>query len=321
MPYFSIQEVADEIRSGLITPTELLAEALERIDQLDGEIKAFVTVMRNEAFKDAEQAELELRTGFNRGPLHGIPVAVKDIIAVKDIRMSAGSKVLEEHIAQEDATVVEQLRRAGAVILGKTNTHEFAYGTVTAPTRNPWDLHRIPGGSSGGNAAAIAADMCLGAVGTDTGGSIRIPAACCGITGLKPTYGRVSCYGVIPLSWSLDHTGPMARSAQDCAILFDAIAKYDPKDPNSVSGPPSRSAAVLIHGAEGRDSLSLQGLTLGLVPDSFVEPLDPEVRQAWQAAMLVLKEEGAQVVAVDLPRPEEDIYRTVQRPEASLTHM
>ncbi len=321
MPYLSIQQASEELRSGLITPTELLAETLERIDQLDSNIHAFITVMRDQAFEEAEKAENEQRTGLFRGPLHGIPIGVKDLIAVKNVRLTAGSKVLADHISQEDATVVEQLRRAGAVIIGKTNTHEFAYGTYTPPTRNPWDLTRIPGGSSGGSAAAVAADMCLGAVGSDTGGSIRIPSACCGITGLKPTYGRVSTYGVIPLSWSLDHVGPMGRNAEDCAILFDAIAKYDPRDPNSVSGPPGKSSATLISGAEGRGPLSLQGIKLGIPSESFVAPLDPEVRAAWHSALFVLQEEGAEVRDIQLQRPELEVYRTIQMPESSLAHM
>jgi aspartyl-tRNA(Asn)/glutamyl-tRNA(Gln) amidotransferase subunit A len=246
---------------------------------------------------------------------------VKDIIAVKGVRTTAGSKVLADHISQEDAMVVEQLRKNGAIIIGKTNTHEFAYGTYTPPTRNPWNQAYIPGGSSGGSAAAVAASMSLGAVGSDTGGSIRIPAACCGVTGLKPTYGRVSCYGVIPLSWTLDHVGPLGRSAEDCAILFDAIAGYDPRDPNSVSGPPSRPTTTLIGGPEGSSALSLQGLTLGVPQEAFVAPLDPEVRTAWRAAVLVLQEEGAAVVDVELPHATMEMYRTIQMPEASLAHM
>jgi aspartyl-tRNA(Asn)/glutamyl-tRNA(Gln) amidotransferase subunit A len=321
MPYLSIQEASEELRSGLITPTELLAETLERIDQLDSKIHAFITVMRDQAFEEAEKAENEQRTGLFRGPLHGIPIGVKDLIAVKNVRLTAGSKVLADHVSQEDATVVEQLRRAGAVIIGKTNTHEFAYGTYTPPTRNPWDLTRIPGGSSGGSAAAVAAGMCPGAIGSDTGGSIRIPSACCGITGLKPTYGRVSTYGVIPLSWSLDHVGPMGRSAEDCAILFDAMAKYDPRDPNSVSRPPDKSSATLISGPEGRGPLSLQGIKLGVLSESFVAPLDPEVRAAWHATLLVLQEEGAEVSDIELRRPAMEVYRTIQMPEASLAHM
>src|SRR5229473_5692878 len=321
MPYLSIQEASEELRSGLITPTELLAETLERIEQLDSKIHAFITVMPDQAFEEAEKAENEQRTGLFRGPLHGIPIGVKDLIAVKNVRLTAGSKVLADHVSQEDATVVEQLRRAGAVIIGKTNTHEFAYGTYTPPTRNPWDLTHIPGGSSGGSAAAVAAGMCLGSIGSDTGGSIRIPSACCGVTGLKPTYGRVSTFGVIPLSWSLDHVGPMGRSAEDCAILFDAIAKYDPRDPNSVSRPPDKSSATLLSGPEGRGPLSLQGITLGVPTESFVAPLDHEVRAAWNAALLVLKEEGAEVIDVDVPFPPMDMYRNIQRPEATLAHM
>jgi aspartyl-tRNA(Asn)/glutamyl-tRNA(Gln) amidotransferase subunit A len=324
MPYTSIRATAEEIHSGVITPSELVAETFERIDELDGEIQAFVTLMRDQAYKDAEQAERELRTGLYRSPLHGVPVAIKDLIAVKGVRTTAGSKVLADNISQEDATVVELLRKAGAIIIGKTWTYEFAYGPYCPPTRNPWNHSRTTGGSSGGSAAAVATAMCPGAIGSDTGGSIRIPSACCGVTGLKPTYGRVSCYGVIPLSWSLDHVGPIARSAEDCAILFDAIAGYDPRDPNSVSGPPiapSRHTATLIGGAEGRSSLSLQGLKLGIPQESFYAPLDPEVRSVWRAALRVLEEEGAVLVDVELMRPTMELYRTVQKPEATLAHV
>ncbi|MFL5589131.1 MAG: amidase [Ktedonobacteraceae bacterium] len=321
MPYTSIREAAEEIHSGIITSAELVMETIERIDEQDSEIQAFITVMREQALKEAEQAERELRTGLYRSQLHGIPIAIKDIIAVKDVRLTAGSKVLADYIASEDAMVVEQLRKSGAIIIGKTATFEFAYGPYSPPARNPWDHTRTTGGSSGGSAAAVVAGMCSGAIGTDTGGSIRIPAACCGVTGLKPTYGRVSCYGVIPLSWSLDHVGPLGRGAEDCGILFDAIAGYDPRDPNSMSGPPGQASATLIGGAEGRSPLSLQGLKIGLPQDSFVGPLDPQVRQAWRAALLVLKEEGAEAVDVELPRPSMDMYRTIQMPEASLAHM
>jgi aspartyl-tRNA(Asn)/glutamyl-tRNA(Gln) amidotransferase subunit A len=324
MPYTSIRQLAEEIHSGLITPTEMVAETLERIDEMDGEIQAFVTVMRDEAYQQAEQAEREMRTGLYRSQLHGMPIAIKDLIAVKGVRTTASSKVLADNISQEDATVVELLRKAGAIIIGKTNTYEFAYGPYAPPTRNPWDHTRTTGGSSGGSAAAVVAGMAPGAIGSDTGGSIRIPSACCGITGLKPTYGRVSCYGVIPLSWSLDHVGPMGRSAEDCAIIFDAIAKYDPRDPNSVSGPPTspnRYTATLIGGVEGRGPLSLQGLKLGVPQEAFVAPLDPQVEQVWRAALRVFEEEGVEIMEVELPRPSMDLYRTIQKPEASLAHM
>jgi aspartyl-tRNA(Asn)/glutamyl-tRNA(Gln) amidotransferase subunit A len=324
MPYTSIRQLAEEIHSGLITPTEMVAETLERIDETDGEIQAFVTVMRDEAYQQAEQAEREMRTGLYRSQLHGVPIAIKDLIAVKGVRTTASSKVLANNISQEDATVVELLKKAGAIIIGKTNTYEFAYGPYAPPTRNPWDHTRTTGGSSGGSAAAVVAGMVPGAIGSDTGGSIRIPSSCCGITGLKPTYGRVSCYGVIPLSWSLDHVGPMGRSAEDCAIIFDAIAKYDPRDPNSVSGPPTtpnRYTATLIGGVEGRGPLSLQGLKLGVPQEAFVAPIDPQVQQAWRAALRVFEEEGVEIIDVELPRPSMDLYRTIQKPEASLAHI
>lgn len=323
MPYTSIREAAEEIHSGIITPTELVLEAIERIDAQENEIQAYITVMREQALIDAEKAERELRIGLYRSPLHGIPIAIKDLIAVKGVQTTAGSKVLANHISHEDAMVVEQLRKNGAIIIGKTWTFEFAYGPYSPPTRNPWDHTRTTGGSSGGSAAAVASGMCLGAIGTDTGGSIRIPSACCGVTGLKPTYGRVSCYGVIPLSWSLDHVGPIGRSAEDCAILFDAIAKYDPRDPNSISGPPlspNRNTTTLISGTEGRGPLSLQGLKLGIPQNSFVDPLDPEIRAAWHAALRVLEEGGAEIINVEIARPTMDLYRTIQKPEATLAH-
>ena len=324
MPYTSIREAAEEIHSGIVTPTELALETLQRIEEQDSTIQAFITVLREQVLQDADQAERELRTGLYRSKLHGIPIAIKDLIAVKGVRTTASSRVLADHISHEDATVVEQLRKAGAILIGKTNTFEFAYGPYAPPTRNPWSLDRTTGGSSGGSAAAVAAGMSLGAIGTDTGGSIRIPASCCGVTGLKPTYGRVSCYGVIPLSWSLDHVGPLGRTAEDCALIFDAIAGYDPRDPNSVSGPPlspGRTTATLINGAEGRGALSLQGLHVGLPRDNFVAPLDPEVRASWRAALHVLEEEGAEIVEVDLPRPTMELYRNIQRPEAALAHI
>ncbi|MBX5456678.1 MAG: amidase [Thermogemmatispora sp.] len=320
MLYRSIRELADDIRSGMTTPGELVSEALERIEALDGELQAFVTVMRDAALQAAEEAEHEQRRGFFRGPLHGIPIAVKDLIAVRGERLTAGSRVLADYVAPEDASVVEHLRRHGAIIIGKTNTHEFGLGVFTPPTRNPWKRDHVPGGSSGGSAVAVAAGMCVGAIGTDTGGSIRIPAACCGVTGLKPTYGRVSCHGVIPLSRSLDHVGPLARSAEDCAFIFDAIAGYDPRDPESVSGPPSRSSALLIEGPEGRGPLSLQGLRLGLPPEDFVAPLDPEVRAAWRAAVLIFQEAGAHISEVSLSRPSLATFRTIQLPEAAFAH-
>lgn len=320
MPYRSIRDAADDIHAGIVTPTELVLETLELIDKQDGELQAYVTVMRDEALQAAERAEQEIRTGLYRGLLHGIPIAIKDLIAVKGVRLTAGSKVLADFTAAEDASVIELLRKSGAVIVGKTTTFEFAYGPYSPPTCNPWDHTRTTGGSSGGSAAAVVAGMCLGALGSDTGGSIRIPAACCGATGLKPTYGRVSCFGVIPLSWSLDHVGPLGRSAEDCSLLFDAIAGYDPRDPNSVSRP-SDKTHDLLNKEQAGNALSLQGLKLGVPQDEFVGALDPEVRLAWRGALMVLKEAGATVLNVELPRADFATYRGVQKPEASLAHI
>jgi aspartyl-tRNA(Asn)/glutamyl-tRNA(Gln) amidotransferase subunit A len=316
----SIRETAEEIHTGVITPTELIWEMLECIDEQDTEIQAYITVMRDQALEDAERAEQEIRTGIYRGPLHGMPIAIKDIIAVKGVRLTAGSQVLDDYIAPEDAAVVERLRKNGAIILGKTSTFEFAYGPYSPPTHNPWNSTRTTGGSSGGSAAAVAANMCRGAIGSDTGGSIRIPSACCGVTGLKPTYGQVSCYGVIPLSWSLDHVGPLGRSAEDCAFLFDALVGYDPRDPNSVSRPPSKTIDILANASAG-GPLSLQGIKLGIPQDDFVGPLDPEVRLAWQGAIMALKESGAQVHPLELPAVTFATYRGIQQPEATLAHL
>jgi len=320
MPYLSIQEAAEDLKAGLMTPTELLAELFELLKEREPAIHAYTTLMREQAFNDAERAEQEMRTGLSRGPLHGIPIALKDLIAVKNVRLTAGSEVLVDFVATEDAAVVERLRKQGAVIVGKTATFEFAYGPYCPTTGNPWDTTRTTGGSSGGSAAAVVAGMCLGALGTDTGGSIRIPSACCGATGLKPTYGAVSCYGVIPLSWSLDHVGPIGRSAQDCALLFDAIAGYDPRDPNSVSRPSSKTHEMLTR-PDTPGPLSLQGIRLGVPQDAFVDPLDPEVRLAWRGTLLAFKEAGAQVLPLEIPRPTFETYRGIQMPEASLAHL
>ena len=225
------------LRDGSLSPVELAEAALQRIEALDGQVRAFVTVTRERALNDARQAERDLRAGIDRGPLHGIPLALKDLVATRGIRTTAGSQVLADYIPDEDAAVAERLAAAGVMLVGKTNTHEFAYGTFTRPTANPWDLERIPGGSSGGSAAALAARMCSLAIGTDTGGSIRIPAACCGVTGLKPTYGLVSAYGIIPLSWSLDHPGPLARSVEDCAAAAGRAGRTRPTRP----GQPAQS--------------------------------------------------------------------------------
>jgi aspartyl-tRNA(Asn)/glutamyl-tRNA(Gln) amidotransferase subunit A len=320
----SVAALGQALRDGSVSPVELAEAALRRIEAIDGQTHTFVTVTRERALDDARRAEEELRSGIDRGPLHGIPIALKDLVFTRGIRTTAGSQVLADFIPDHDATIVERLMAAGVVLLGKTNTHEFAYGTFTRPTANPWDLERIPGGSSGGPAAALAARMTPLAIGTDTGGSIRIPAACCGVTGLKPTYGLVSAYGIVPLSWSLDHPGPLARSAEDAALLLDALAGHDPRDPASLPDQPNRPsyAASLQH--MQLDGRPLAGLRLGVPEDEYFAVADPEITAAVTAALKTLEDLGAEIESVRLPDELNDLfraYRGVQMPEATAAHI
>ncbi len=312
------------LRAGSLSPVELAEAALRRIAAIDGQTKAFVTVTRERALDDARRAEQELRSGVDRGPLHGIPLALKDLVFTRGIRTTASSEVLAGFIPDHDATIAERLNAAGIVLLGKSNTHEFAYGTFTRPTANPWDLERIPGGSSGGSAAALAARMCPLAIGTDTGGSIRIPAAACGVTGLKPTYGLVSAYGIIPLSWSLDHPGPLARSVEDCALLLDALVGHDPRDPASLSNPPDQPAYAEALWQHANEIWPLAGLRLGVPVDAYFAVAAPEIQAAVAAALKTLEDLGVQLESVHLPDELNDLfraYRGVQMPEATAAHI
>ena len=317
----TLKEAAGLLRKGAISAVELIQRRLTRIEQVDPVILACVTVMSDTALEQARAADDALRSHSEMGPLVGMPLGFKDIIQTRGVRTTAGSRVLEYWLPEEDATVVRRLTEAGAIALCKTNTHEFAFGTVTPPTRNPWDTERIPGGSSGGSAAAVAAGECLGALGTDTGGSIRIPAAACGVTGFKPTFGLVSRAGILPLSWSLDHAGPIARSAEDCALLLDTIAGFDPADPDSASLQLPGYAAALATDHAPEDAI--KNIRLG-VPDSyFFRSLDPEVETAVRAAIAAFVERGARVEIVRIP-PEIDemfgVYRAIQKPEAYTFH-
>ena len=293
LPDLGLVEVAALVASRSISPTELVDACLARIDRMDGDIRAFV-VVSGEARSAAAAAEREIGDGAYRGPLHGVPVAIKDIVDVAGLSTRAGSAVLADAPASaSDAPVVARLKEAGAVILGKTATHEFAFSVFTPPTRNPWDLDRVPGGSSGGSAAAVAAGMAFAAIGTDTGGSIRIPAACCGVVGLKPTYGRVPKAGVIPLSWSLDHVGPIARRAEDAAAVLQAIAGPDAGDPTAAAEPvPNFSAGI----GEG-----VNGLRIGVPDGYFGRRLTPTVAAAVSSAIDRLAAAGAVIESVSLP--------------------
>lgn len=287
----SLSEAARAIRAGSLAPVELVQACLERIERLDRSIRAFVALDFEGALRAAGYLADELVSSEPRSPLHGIPVGVKDIIDVKGFQTQAGSHVLDDNPpVAADAPAVRSLREAGAVVLGKTTTHEFGYGVVTPPTRNPWDTSRIPGGSSGGSGAAVAAGECLGALGTDSGGSVRVPSALCGITGLRPRPGIVPIEGVVPFSWTHDTCGPMARSAADVTAMWNIL---------------SASEVVGV----GR----LQGLRVGVVPIPDALEVDPEVQNAFRAAVETIAEGGAQIATVDIPA-----FREWDAPRAAL---
>jgi aspartyl-tRNA(Asn)/glutamyl-tRNA(Gln) amidotransferase subunit A len=286
-------------------------------------LNAFITVTADSALAEARQAGTEIRRGEWKGPLHGIPIALKDLIDTAGVRTSGASELFKDRIPAKDAEIVRRLRAAGAVFLGKLNLHEFAYGgssaiSYFAPVHNPWNLDYCPGGSSGGSAAAVAAGLCYGAIGTDTGGSIRQPAAYCGIVGIKPTYGRVSAHGVIPLSWSLDHLGPMTRTVKDAALMLQVIAGYDAQDSAS-SNVPVPDYSATITGATS-------SLRLGILRDYFYEGVHPEIQAAIEAALLGLKKvthdqnDIPSLAANDTYNSIMDPYGTVLRAEAYAYH-
>jgi aspartyl-tRNA(Asn)/glutamyl-tRNA(Gln) amidotransferase subunit A len=313
------------LAAGECSAEDLTRRCLDRIAAVDARLRAFVTVTADRALADARQADARLAAGRDDDrPLLGIPVALKDLIATRGIRTTAGSRVLADWTPDVDAAPARALAAAGTVLLGKTNTHEFAYGTFSLPTRNPWDLARVPGGSSGGSAAAVAAELALGAVGTDTGGSIRIPAACCGVSGFKPTLGLVSTDGVVPLSWTLDHVGPIARSVRDCALLLDGLVEYEMFEPRRPLPGLEDADALRYADATGDHTATLAGLRLGVPTSYFFDQVEPEVETAVRAAIRMLAALGAEVVDVDVPAELGglfEVYRGVQRPEALAAHM
>ncbi|WP_431025883.1 Asp-tRNA(Asn)/Glu-tRNA(Gln) amidotransferase subunit GatA [Halomonas sp. H5] len=311
----TLRELAVSLEAGEFSSRELTQALLGRIDRLDGELNSFISVTAERALAAADAADATRAKG-EAGPLTGLPLALKDIFCTQGVKTSCGSKMLDNFEAPYDATLVEKLQAAGTVSLGKTNMDEFAMGSSNensfyGPVKNPWDLGAVPGGSSGGSAAAVAAGLVPAALGTDTGGSIRQPAAFCGITGLKPTYGRVSRYGIIAYASSLDQAGPMARTAEDCALLLGAIAGHDVRDSTSVArGVPDYTATL-------DDSLS--GLKIGLPKEYFGEGLDPAVAEAVQAAIRVYESLGATVREVSLPHTHLAIpaYYVIAPAEAS----
>ncbi len=297
----TIRAAATEIRERRLSPLELTNAYLARIERLNPRINAYVTITAERALADARRATEEISRGGPRNPLHGIPIALKDLFETAGIRTTAGAKFFADYVPKADSTAARRLREAGSVLLGKLNTHELAYGVTTdnphfGTTRNPWDPSRIPGGSSGGSGAAIAASLAVATLGTDTGGSIRIPSSLCGAVGLKPSYGRVSKAGVFPLSYLFDHPGPICRSVEDAALVLEVIAGYDPADPVSVRTATEPYARELGRG--------IKGLSIGVPRRYFYERLDSEVAAAVEAALGTLRGLGAEVRDIDLASSE-----------------
>jgi aspartyl-tRNA(Asn)/glutamyl-tRNA(Gln) amidotransferase subunit A len=312
----SLSEVAALLASRRLSPVELLEAVLVQTRAFEPTVHAYITPTFERAEAAARVAEQEIIDGAYRGPLHGIPIAVKDNLWTRGLRTTAGSKLLEDFVPQEDAATVARLLAAGAVLTGKCNMHELASGGTTTnayfgATHNPWSLDRIPGGSSGGSAAAVAAGFCYAALGTDTAGSVRNPAAYCGLVGLKGTYGRVSNYGVVPLSYTADHVGPLARTVRDTALTMQAISGFDRRDPTSVKVP----VPELLAGFGG----DLKGLRVGLPRRYFFDQIAADVDSAVEAALGVLLDLGASIQDVDFPAAGMTplLYRFITRPEAA----
>jgi aspartyl-tRNA(Asn)/glutamyl-tRNA(Gln) amidotransferase subunit A len=298
LAFASIAELAPRLAAREISPVEVTEAALARLEQLEPRLNAFITVTAESARHAARAAEAAIMAGHWQGPLHGVPVAIKDLYATRGVVTTFGSPLYADWVPDFDAAAVEQLKRAGAVLLGKTNLHELAYGSTSAnahygPVHNPWRLDHHPGGSSGGSSAAVAAGLAYGAMGSDTGASIRQPAACAGIVGIKPTFGRLSKFGALPLAWSQDHAGPLTRTVRDAALMLQALAGHDPRDPNSVARPVPDLTAGIDRGVAGK--------RIGVVRAFFFEDCAADVVAAVDAALEVFENLGAQVEEIDLP--------------------
>ncbi len=317
--YLSAGQLSRLIQKKELSPVEVVEAHLARIDALEPTLNSFITLLPDQALAAARQAEQDIQAGQYRGPLHGIPLGLKDMIYVKGVRNTSGFKALDNFISGFDATIFAKLKQAGTILLGKLNMHQLAYGiTGENPDyghmHNPWNPELIAGGSSGGSASAVASGQCTLTMAGDTGGSIRIPSALCGLAGIKPTYGRVSRYGIPALSWSQDHPGPMARTVEDCALLLNAAAGYDPKDPVSVNVPVPDYTRALTG--------DIRGLRVGVPKEYFEVPIDPQVEQATRKAIDMLGELGATVTEVSWPMYHQAmaIATTIQIVEATTYH-
>jgi aspartyl-tRNA(Asn)/glutamyl-tRNA(Gln) amidotransferase subunit A len=296
--YLSVKELSRLIQNKEISPVELIKVHLSRIEALEPTLNSFITLLPEKAMAAAKRAEEEIQKGKYRGPLHGIPLGLKDLFYVKGIRNTFGSKIFDHFTPNMDSTIYQRLKKAGAILLGKLNLHQFAYGTTGenpdyGHMHNPWDTELIAGGSSGGSGSAVVSGECTLAMGSDSGGSIRIPGALCGLVGLKPTYGRLSRYGLNVLSWSLDHPGPMARTVQDCALMMNAIAGYDSKDSTSSKNP-------LPDFTEGLTG-DIRNLRIGVPKEYFEVPIDPQVKKSVILAIDQLGKLGANIFEISWP--------------------
>ena len=294
----TIKEASGLIKEKKVSPVELTKAFLERIGTVDSELNSYITVLTDTALSSAKKAEDEIMKGNYLGPLHGVPIGLKDIFVMKDVAATCGSRMLENFISPYDATVTARIKKSGAVILGKNNMDEFAMGSSNetsyfGPVKNPWDTERVPGGSSGGSASATAAGLCTASLGTDTGGSIRQPAALCGITGLKPTYGRVSRYGMIAFASSLDQAGPLTKSVEDAAILLNAISGNDELDSTSVD--------VAVPDFTKNLNGDIKGMKIGIPKEYFVDGMNKDVEEAVNKAIDDIKSLGAEIIEISLP--------------------
>ena len=312
----TLHEARENLRKREFSAQELAEAVFRRISETEEKLHSYITLSRDTALKEAKQADELLKTDTNPHSLLGIPIAVKDNFLTRDIRTTCASKFLENFIPPYDCTTVKKIRASGAIITGKTNLDEFAMGSSVEnsaffATRNPWDTNRVPGGSSGGSAAALAADQCIVALGTDTGGSIRQPAAFCGVVGLKPTYGRVSRYGIIAFASSMDQVGPMTKDVRDCALMLAAIAGHDPADSTSANRPVPQYSASLTG--------EVKGLRIGVPKEYFVSGIQPAVEQAVRTAVRQLERNGAAIMEISLPHTEYAVavYYIVATAEAS----
>ncbi|MCY3543985.1 MAG: amidase [Chloroflexi bacterium] len=318
--YLTISEAAALIESKQLSPVELVATHLDRIESTDDRLNSFVTLLADEAKAAAASAEAEIQAGNYRGALHGIPVGLKDLYYTKGVRTTIGSKIMGDFVPDYDAAVTERFQDAGAILMGKLQMHEFALGATSenphhGPAHNPWDITRITGGSSGGSSSSVAGGQCMATLGSDTGGSVRIPASACGIVGHKPTFGRISRHGVFPLANSLDTVGPMTRTVRDAAIVMNAIAGYDARDQSCANRPDEDFTRLL-----GQD---ITGLRIGVPQDYFYDIIDDEVRAAIQQATGKLEELGAHVEECSIPALNDSISisGTILLTEAAEIHL